>query len=61
MFKRKTIGYVSEIDRLLEQLNESLPLSKSQLAEVTKHERIFKLRDKAMVEEKKPDIWEEFD
>ena len=45
MFKKKTVGYVSEIDRFLTDFDQTHPLSATQQAEKQKFKRIFKLRD----------------
>lgn len=45
-------SYVSVLDRFLQQLEETVPLSASQQAEIAKHQRIIRLRDDpAAVEE----------
>ena len=44
-FKKKTVGYVSEIDKFLNEFNSTQPLSESQQAEIKKFKRIHYLRD----------------
>lgn len=60
MIRRKIVGYVSEIDRMIETFDKTHAPSESQLAEMKKYERIYQLRDK--VTEVKPEakIWEKF-
>lgn len=44
---KKTIGYVSEIDRLLAEFDRTHPPSAAQRAEIKKYNRIYQLRDNA--------------
>jgi hypothetical protein len=53
MIRRKIVGYVSEIDRMLETFDKTHPKSESQLAEMKKYERIYQLRDKAVEDQPK--------
>ncbi len=52
MIRRKIVGYVSEIDKMLKTFNQTHPKSESQLAEIKKYERIYKLRDEAAEEKR---------
>lgn len=55
-------AYVSEIDQFLQQLDQKYPKkSKSQQKEITKYQRIYRLRDEAASETNhKQDLWDEF-
>lgn len=46
MFKKKTHKYVSPIDLALAEFDKTHAPSPAQLAEIKKHQRIYKLRDK---------------
>lgn len=43
--RKKIVDYVSDVDRMLETFDKTHPKSDSQLAEMKKYERIYKLRD----------------
>jgi len=60
MIRRKIVGYVSEVDKMIESFNKTHQKSESQLAEISKYQRIYQLRDQ--VTDKKPPekIWSEF-
>jgi len=46
MFKhKKTVDYVSDIDRYMLEFDRTHAPSKSQLAEVAKYQRVYELRD----------------
>ncbi|WP_423063957.1 CBU_0585 family protein [Candidiatus Paracoxiella cheracis] len=51
-------NFVSKIDKKLAEFNRTHPKSASQDAEINKYKRLYKLRDHAIVEKKKKDIWE---
>lgn len=53
-------NYVSEEDAFLKRLNESLPLSAAQKAELKKSERISRLRDDPDAEVGENTLWEGF-
>lgn len=61
IFGRKvTSFYVSQIDQFLVHLSRKFPKkSLSQREEITKFERIFRLRDR-VVKEQKSSIWHKF-
>jgi hypothetical protein len=46
MFRRKIVGYVSDIDKMLQNFDKTHPKSASQLAEMKKYEAIYAKRDK---------------
>jgi hypothetical protein len=50
MFRRKTIGYISNIDKFLLNYSENNPPSRSQEDEIKKYQRIYELRDKLQTE-----------
>ncbi|HJN38126.1 MAG TPA: CBU_0585 family protein [Gammaproteobacteria bacterium] len=52
--------YRSPIDKALETFRKNRPISKSQEAEIKKHEKIHQLRDKAQPIEPNHKIWEDF-
>ena len=55
--------FISETDRYLQAFNSAHPKTKSQCAELAKHQDVFLKRDKAIVQKKSeamPDIWEGF-
>ncbi len=60
MIRRKIVGYVSEIDKMLTAFDQTYPKSESQLAEIQKYERIYKLRDEPIEKKKEDQIWEKF-
>ncbi len=60
MFRRKKVGYVSRIDKMLEEFDHTHPLSASQLAEIQKYERIYQLRDHPINEPSPDKIWDKF-
>lgn len=60
MFKRKTVGYLSEGDKFIKEFNQAHPMSMSQKEEVKKHQRVYQLRDKQVNEDTPSGIWEEF-
>lgn len=45
MFRRKKVGFVSEIDQMLTEFDQTHPKSASQIAEIKKHEKIANMRD----------------
>ena len=45
MFRRKIVGYVSDIDKMLQNFDKTHPKSASQLAEMRKYETIYAKRD----------------
>lgn len=51
-------NFVSNIDKKLAEFNRTHTKSASQDAEINKYKRIYKLRDHAIVEKKKKDLWE---
>jgi hypothetical protein len=60
MRKIKT-NFVSELDQFLKKFDEEHPeLSKSQQAEIKKHQRVAKLRDDENREEDDKAIWSGF-
>lgn len=59
LFRRKTVGYVSEMDRMLAEFKVTHYETASQLAEIKKYQHIYELRDKVTNQEKSR-IWEEF-
>ncbi len=53
--------YVSEVDKFLKTYDKEHPeLSKSQMKEVTKYQRIYHLRDGESVETEQKPLWEGF-
>ncbi len=60
MIRRKIVGYVSEIDKMLTTFDQTHPKSESQLAEIKKYEKIYKLRDEPEEKKKDDKIWESF-
>lgn len=60
MIRQKIVGYVSNVDKMIEKFDKTHPKSESQLAEIKKYEKIYQLRDEAT--EKKPEekIWKDF-
>ena len=52
--------YVSEADKRLAELFRTLPKSASQIAEIKKHDRIYRLRDDANAskDEQRSDLWD---
>ena len=52
--------YVSDADAFLDELNQKQPKSASQIAEIDKHNRVAKLRDNPVREDKSSKIWEDF-
>jgi hypothetical protein len=61
MNKSILTGYVSEIDKLLEDFDKNNPsLSTSQRKECEKHRRIVLLRDTINKSENKSNLWEGF-
>ena len=56
---RKVIRhYVSEIDQRLAEFNRTHPWSATQQAEIDKYQRIYKMRNHAIPQKKKPSIWD---
>lgn len=53
-------AYVSDIDKFLMEFDQSCPKSLSQEQEVSKHERIFLLRDDPNAPREESAIWEDF-
>ncbi|AHE68187.1 CBU_0585 family protein [Legionella oakridgensis] len=53
-------AYVSPYDRFLYQFDATHEKSASQLKEIKKHQRIFRLRDHANPEERQEEIWKDF-
>lgn len=60
MIRRKIVGYVSEVDKMIESFDKTHPKSASQLAEISKYQRIYELRDQATDKKPKEEIWSEF-
>lgn len=60
MIRRKIVGYVSEIDKMLKTFNQTQPKSESQLAEIQKYERVYKLRDEDTEKKKQEEAFEGF-
>lgn len=60
MIRRKIVGYVSEVDKMIEAFDKNHPKSDSQLAEIKKYQRIYQLRDKATEKTPSVEIWSEF-
>jgi hypothetical protein len=56
MFRRKTIGYTSNIDKFLLNYSENTPPSQSQQDEIKKYQRIYELRDKLQTERAKQSL-----
>ena len=52
--------YVSPYDKMFHGFDDKHVLSDSQKAEITKHERIARLRDNADSQDNSDKIWEEF-
>jgi len=58
---KKLLGYVSDIDRFLQDYDKKHPvLSKSQQKEIAKAKRIYRLRDDAAASETSSPLWNEF-
>lgn len=53
-------AYISPYDKFLYAFDASHDKTKSQLKEINKHNRIFKLRDNKSEKGEKGDIWESF-
>ena len=53
-------GYVSDIDNFLKDFDKKHEKSLSQLQEIAKHERIFKLRDDPNAERVETVLWQDF-
>lgn len=53
-------AYVSPIDKFLFEFDATHSKSESQIAEITKHKRIDKMRDDKNYKEAKGEIWEDF-
>ncbi len=60
MFRRKIVGFVSDIDKMLQSFDKTHPKSASQLAEMKKYEAIYAKRDKPAEQIVDPKIWSEF-
>lgn len=60
-FRRKIVGYVSEVDKMIEQFDKTHPKSESQLAEIKKYEKIYQLRDHTTENKQIDKLWSEFD
>lgn len=58
--KRPTEGYVSEVDQLLADFDRNHEKTPSQIAEIKKHERVFRLRDYPEEEDLDSKIWAGF-
>lgn len=52
MFRRKIVGYISDIDKMLQIFDKTHPKSASQLAEMKKYESIYAKRDKPIKDTK---------
>ena len=52
LFRRKTVGYVSNIDKFSAEWDATHPATASQQAEIKKYQRIYALRDKPIKEDK---------
>ena len=53
-------AYISPIDEFLFKFDKNHEKSASQLKEIKKHERIFKLRDNAQTKDAEGEIWGDF-
>ncbi|HAT2067232.1 TPA: hypothetical protein OO122_001599 [Legionella pneumophila] len=53
-------AYVSPYDKFLYEFDATHKKSASQLQEINKHERIFKMRDDKDYKSNQSEIWEEF-
>ena len=53
IFRRKTVGYVSSVDRFSAKWDATHPNSASQKAEIKKYQLIYALRDKTADKPKK--------
>lgn len=51
-------SFVSEIDKRLAEFKRTHANTATQQAEIDKHEKIYKLRDHAIVAKKQKDLWE---
>jgi hypothetical protein len=60
MLDKKIVGFVSEIDKMLVQFDETHTPSASQLAEMRKYQRIYRLRDDPNPIDKQQLLWEGF-
>lgn len=47
MFRKKKVGYVSDIDQFLTEFDKTHAKSEAQLAEINKYQRIHEARDHA--------------
>lgn len=52
MFRRKIVGFVSEIDKFLNEFNKSHKNSPAQAAEISKYEKVYEQRDNPEFEDK---------
>lgn len=52
--------YISPYDKMFHGFDQKHVLSESQKKEITKHERIAKLRDNADIADEDNPIWEDF-
>jgi hypothetical protein len=59
-FRHKIVGYVSELDKMIEQFDKQHPKSETQLAEMKKYERIYQLRDQSTEKQPEDKIWSDF-
>lgn len=58
---KKLTGYVSEIDQFLQSVDREHPeKSLSQITEIVKHTRVFKLRDVPEQPQPPKKIWDKF-
>ncbi|QLH43301.1 MAG: hypothetical protein HWD59_11675 [Coxiellaceae bacterium] len=57
---KRNKGYVSEIDKILEEYAETHPKSPAQLSEFNKYQRIYELRDNPEANKENAKLWREF-
>ena len=60
MFRKKTIGFISDIDKFQIDFDKTHEKSASQLAEIQRDKIISNLRDVAKSDKETDKIWEEF-
>lgn len=53
-------SYVSPYDKFMFEFDQTHELSESQIKEINKHQRIFKMRDEAQTAEETRKIWSGF-
>lgn len=60
MFRKKKVGFVSEVDQMLKAFDRSHANSEAQLAEIAKYQKIYQLRDNTDATKEDELPWKEF-